>query len=86
MKDVPHNLNKFLKQVAKHESPSGEEELEKAQKQNPSEKQIKKQKKLEQRKTKEQHAPEHPNLEEQNHKMKKRTPVFRKRAHKTPQK
>ncbi len=37
-------LNKFLKQVAKHESPSGEEELDKAQKQEPSEKQIKKQK------------------------------------------
>ena len=86
MKDVPHNLNKFLKQVTKHESPGGEEELEKAQKQQPSEKQIKKQKKLSQKKAQEQHPPQNPTIEEKNHQMKKRTPVFRKRAHKTPQK
>lgn len=86
MKDVPHNLSKFLKQVAKHESPSGEEELKKAQTQKPSEKQIKKQKKFSQKKTQKQHSPQMPTVEEKNHKMKKRTPVFRKRAHKTPQK
>ncbi len=86
MKDVPHHLNKFLKQMAKEESNEGQEQLKKNQKVPPSKKQIKKQKKQKIKEQKEKQENPHPTIADQNKKMKKRTPVFRKRAHKTKQK
>lgn len=80
MKDVPHHMEKFLKDFKMEESPKDNECL-KEYKKKPSKKQIKKQKKESLKKEKKEKVSMPDTIEIKNKKMKKRTPVIRKNSH-----
>ena len=86
MKDLPHHIKKLNKDVVRK---AKEEELpdpnwEKQYRHPTTEKQKKKQKKAKIRKLKNKHTPHPDDAEEQNKKMKHRTPVRKERSHKPP--
>jgi len=85
MKDIGHNMTKFMKKILKEkEAEEIPEEIKKKDYDKPRAKsQIKKQKKIKKRKAQLKRAPIHKNADEQNKEMKERTPVIRDRSHKT---
>ena len=75
-------MAKFLKEFTKEESPKDDKCMEEYRKED-SEKQIKKKKKAKIRNREKARVIKSDSLEEQNKKMKKRTPVRKERSHKT---
>jgi hypothetical protein len=82
MKDVPHHMNKFIKNLSKEENPKEDTPMKAYRKETPKH-QLKKQIKSKKRKEKLKKTPTPDTPETCNKKMKERTPQIRDRSHKT---
>ncbi len=83
MKDIGHHMTRFIRKIIKEE-PSMDPNLQHEYFEKPhSKEQMRKQKKIQIKKSREAHIPEHDSVEVANHKMKKRWPIMKNRAHPT---
>lgn len=82
MKDVPHHMADFIKSYSKEENPKDDKIMKEFEKEHPPSQQ-KKQLKAKKRKAKAKKVDITPSIEQENNKMKKRTPQIRERSHKT---